>query len=360
MTTAPLSRQTAAELQSMDLEDKLIYTDANLWEWYHAWDGKCYVSFSGGKDSTVLAYLAAEHLNRYRTVPYPLVLVFVNTGLEYPEIQHFVDWYAAWLRRQFPRVEIQLVRLRPKMNIKQVLTRYGYPVISKAVSKTISGARGPEGRYKTYALRLLNGEVKLDNGKKSMYNVQKWEFLIDAPFSISNRCCDIMKKNPSHRFERLYGVRPITAEMAEESQNRMQKWLQTGCNAFDGKSPKSKPMSFWLEQDVLRLIKDRNLPICSVYGDIVYGDGENDYDAALAECPLHCTGCTRTGCMPCMFGVHLEKGENRFQRMRHTHPKHYRFCIEGGAVDPSDGLWKPDHRGLGMGKVLDYIGVENR
>ena len=358
MTTAPLSRQTAAELQSMDLEDKLIYTDANLWEWYHAWDGKCYVSFSGGKDSTVLAYLAAEHLNRYRTVPCPLVLVFVNTGLEYPEIQHFVDWYAAWLRRQFPRVEIQLVRPRPKMNIKQVLTRYGYSVISKVVSHNIWQAKHVPDT--TRYLRLMC--IKKDGTLAALDNAipQKWQSLLSAPFEVSPVCCDIMKKGPFTKFSRQEARYPITAQMADESRNRYRKWLQAGCNAFDGKHPKSNPMSFWREQDVLRLIKDRNLPICSVYGDVVYGDGENDYDAALAECPLHCTGCTRTGCMPCMFGVHLEKGENRFQCMRHTHPKHYRLCIEGGAVDPSDGLWKPDHRGFGMGKVLDYIGVENR
>lgn len=47
--------------------------------------------------------------------PWPLNLVFVNTGLEYPEIQHFVDDYAVWMRQEFPHVEVNLARLRPKM-----------------------------------------------------------------------------------------------------------------------------------------------------------------------------------------------------------------------------------------------------
>lgn len=51
------------------------------------------------------------------------------------------------------------------------------------------------------------------------------------------------------------------------------------------------------------------------------------------------------------------KGENRFERMKHTHPKHYDFCIGGGEFDPADGLWKPNEKGLGYGRVLDYIGV---
>ena len=88
-------------------------------------------------------------------------------------------------------------------------------------------------------------------------------------------------------------------------------------------------------------IVDHQIPLASVYGDIVASDGENDYDATLMDCPLHCTGCQRTGCMFCSLGAHLEKSENRFERMKHTHPKHYAFCIGGGEYDPADGLWKP-------------------
>lgn len=116
-------------------------------------------------------------------------------------------------------------------------------------------------------------------------------------------------------------------------------------------------MSFWTEQDVLQFIVERHLPYASVYGDIVASDGENDYAETLIDCKLHCTGCQRTGCMFCAFGAHLEKGENRFERMKHTHPKHYDFCIGGGEFDPADGLWKPNEKGLGYGRVLDFIGV---
>lgn len=118
-----------------------------------------------------------------------------------------------------------------------------------------------------------------------------------------------------------------------------------------------KPMSFWTEQDVLHFLLDRHIPFASVYGEIVASDGENDYSATLTPCPLHCTGCQRTGCMFCGFGAHLEKSENRFQRMRITHPKHHAFCVGGGEYDPADGLWKPNEKGLGYARVLDYIGV---
>ncbi len=114
----PIPKEAAKQLLALDLEDKVLLSREKIEQWYDAWDGKCYVSFSGGKDSTVLAYLAAKELSRYRTPIYPLTLVFVNTGLEYPEIQHFVNDYAAWLQKQFPRIDVQLVRLRPKLNMR--------------------------------------------------------------------------------------------------------------------------------------------------------------------------------------------------------------------------------------------------
>lgn len=352
-TNTTIPKEAAKKLLALDLEDKEILTYEKLDQWYTAWGGKCYVSFSGGKDSTVLAYLAARYLSSFRTPLYPLTLVFVNTGLEYPEIQKFVNEYAGWLRREFPRITVELVRLRPKMNIRQVIEKYGYSIVGKDVAHRIETARrSPESR----SMKLLRGEVLRSDGEKSMYNCEKWGYLLSAPFLVSDRCCGIMKESPAKRYERIVCAKPIIATMAEESLLRMQKWTATGCNAFEGKRPVGKPMSFWTEPDVLRFIVDHQLPYASVYGDIVASDGENDYAETLIDCKLHCTGCQRTGCMFCAFGAHLEKGENRFERMKHTHPKHYEFCIGGGEWD-ADGLWKPNEKGLGYGRVLDYVGV---
>ena len=140
-TNQPLTKDAARKLMALDLTAKELTTYEKLDEWYTAWGGQCYVSFSGGKDSTVLAYLAARYLASFRTPPWELNLVFVNTGLEYPEIQKFVNEYAAWLRREFLRVTVNLVRLRPKMNIRQVVTKYGYSIIGKDVAHRIEIAR---------------------------------------------------------------------------------------------------------------------------------------------------------------------------------------------------------------------------
>ena len=119
--------------------------------------------------------------------------------------------------------------------------------------------------------------------------------------------------------------------------------------------PISNPMSFWTEQDVLKYIKENNLPIASVYGEVISGDEDgNEYDSTLfGDCTYRTTGCNRTGCIFCAFGCHLEKEPSRFQRLKETHPRQYEYCIGGGEY--VDGVWQPNQQGLGMGHVFDEL-----
>ena len=71
------------QMQSLPLESKILMTKRRIESWYDYFDGQVYVSFSGGKDSTVLKHIVDS---MYDDVP----ALFVNTGLEYPEIQQFV------------------------------------------------------------------------------------------------------------------------------------------------------------------------------------------------------------------------------------------------------------------------------
>lgn len=110
-------------MQSMPLRIKVRMTENRIRGWIDEYgkDG-VYVSFSGGKDSTVLLDIVRKH--------YPGVLaVFVDTGLEYPEIRDFV--------KTFDNVEW----LKPKKTFRQVIEEYGYPFISKEVSDKVYGAR---------------------------------------------------------------------------------------------------------------------------------------------------------------------------------------------------------------------------
>ena len=201
----------------------------------------------------------------------------------------------------------------------------------------------------------------LTNEYSKRYDKSRYLFMLDAPFEISSSCCNVMKKEPMHRFHKETGKYPMTAQMASESRLRTSQWLMNGCNGFEMKSPISNPMSFWTEQDVLLYIKQNNLPICSVYGeivedlegtdavegqmtmsDIVGWEGQEMFDAERP--PLKTTGCNRTGCMFCGYGCHLEKGEGRFERMKKTHPKQY------------DYIMRPkEEGGLNYKEVIDWI-----
>ena len=324
------------KLQNLPFERKILITQTRIIEWYQKFDGQVYISFSGGKDSTVLLHIAREI---YPDIP----AVFVDTGLEYPEIRNFV--------KTFDNVTI----LRPKMRFDEVIRKYGYPIISKEVSECVSQARTTITRNKyTYKLKQLMGTVLNKDGSKSKFNKEKYQPLLYVDFKVSSKCCNVMKKGPLHSYEKKSGRFPITAQMAEESDSRKTQWLKNGCNGFGMKSPRSNPISFWTEQDILRYIKESGINIASVYGDIAYASDPDQIPLDIGcVCGKLCTtGCKRTGCVFCGFGAHLEKGEGRFQMLKRTHPKQYEYCMGGGAYD-EDGFWKPSKEGLGMAHVIE-------
>lgn len=317
------TREDLKYYQSLPLDLKIAKTKDNIREFVREFGvDDVYVSFSGGKDSTVLLDIARKM--------YPEIeAVFVNTGLEYPEIQKFV--------KTFDNVRV----VYPKHTFREVISEYGYPIIGKETAHNLSYAQ----KGARWALDMVNGESKQASGELSRFNIQKYKPLLNVDFKVSDACCRIMKKQPAHSIKKM----PIIATMAEESNLRLQQWLAKGCNSFDGIIA-SKPMSFWTQQDVLKYIKQSNLPIASVYGEIVEKDGQT----SLLDTELCTTGCSRTGCIYCGFGAHLEKGEGRFQRLKRTHPRLWVYCIEGGGYD-TDGLWKPNDKGLGLRHVFDTL-----
>lgn len=304
------------EMQNWDLDRKIAVSKTRIIEFYNKFYENnlsgVYVSFSGGKDSTVLLHLV-------RSIYPDTPAVFVDTGLEYPELREFV--------KTIPNV----TWLKPKMNFRQVIETYGYPVISKEQAQYIS-------EYRTTKSEKLK-DIRWNGNKWGMGKIsKKWRFLVDAPFMVTHKCCNVMKKNPSKDFEKKTGLKPIIGTMTCESKNRESSWKRYGCNAFDSKRPSSRPLSFWTEQDILEYIQKYNLSYASVYGDIIK-DKNNNYCT---------TGCERTGCVFCMFGVQRDTEPNRFQRLKQTHSKLWDYCMKPW----SEG-------GLGMKKVLDFIGVKS-
>jgi len=247
-------------------------------------------------------------------------LVFSNTGLEYPEIVEFVKSHP------------QLVIVRPEHSYKWVVDNCGYPVVSKRVSRYVRDCQCASDKNIASVNLRMTGLNRKGIYCPSMKLPEKWKKLINAPFKVSEQCCDYIKKRPLDKFSKESCSAPMTGELAEESKMREKTYLKQGCNFFGAKH-KSTPLGFWTHQDILEYIVTYKIPFCKIYGDIVQNPESKKYET---------TGEKRTGCYACMFGVHLERGGNRFTRMKITHPTLYDICINK----------------FGQGKILEYIGVE--
>jgi len=311
-------------LQKLDLNIKIHKTEQRIKEFYSnpKVNGKIYVAFSGGKDSTVL-------LDIVRSVYPNTPAMFVDTGLEFPEIKKFI--------KTIDNVDT----FRPKVGFREVLQKEGYPVISKNTAKKLRILEHTTNRNKAERRLFVTGMRTCDGGQsKAGKLANKWlkKFLVGyeeydkynldeidnvkyiAPFSVSERCCNIMKKEPAKRYHKETGRFQITGVMASDSMTRKVNYLRYGCNSFEGKI-QSQPLGFWREKDIWDYINEKNLPHSTIY-DEPFG-----YD--------------RTGCIFCMFGCHLEKYPNRFQRMQTTHPKLYEYCMNE----------------LGLKDVLKYLEI---
>jgi 3'-phosphoadenosine 5'-phosphosulfate sulfotransferase (PAPS reductase)/FAD synthetase len=283
------------ERQKLPLDVKVQMSLQRIKEWYTAHHGQVYVSFSGGKDSTALLHLV-------RSVFPDVEAVFIDTGLEWPEVRTFV------------KETTNITWIKPKKTFKQVISDYGYPVVSKENAQKLHEIR----TTKSDKLRNLRLYGRGDPKNSGMLP-HKWKYLIDAPFKISSNCCNILKKYPVKKYEKKSGKKPFVGMMACDSSLRKSAYLRKGCNAFDVSRPMSTPLAFWVEEDIWEYLRTRKVPYSKIYDK----------------------GYTRTGCMWCCFGIHLEGTPNRFQLMRDTHPSQYRYCIEK----------------LRLGEVLNFMEV---
>lgn len=363
------------EYQSYPLEVKINLTISRIRAWIKEYGEQgCYISFSGGKDSTVLMDIVRNKMG------YNVPAMFVNVPTQFPELKQFA---MTW-----DNVEI----INPKISFMEVCEKYGFPLISKETADCVKGARkyvqnlkasnsNLEKMSSAELAELMNNDKFKRNGSvvrlanilgmntrnnnyqakgdiskedKSKYSQEKYKFFLDADFEISGRCCSVMKKNPSHWYSKRTGRKPMTAEMAEESRHRKMQWLKNGCNGFDMEEPKSTPMAFWTEQDILKYIYDNKLPICSVYGDVVIDydamgelDGQVVFDDFQQDVKYKTTGCNRTGCCLCAFGSHLESKEDaRFLMLKETHPKMYNLLdiIKNNGVTYREAIeWTNEH-----------------
>lgn len=263
-----------------------------------------YVSFSGGKDSTILLHVV-------RSIFPDVKAVFLDTWLEYPEIRKFV--------KGFKNVDI----IKPVLNMKDIIDQYGWCFPGKDVAEAIWYAR----KGKRWAINKLHGLDKNGNPNEFRQQYIKWLPLYESDIPISHFCCIKQKEEPIAIYEKETGRHPILALLASESQRRRESYFRTGCISFDTARPMSKPMSFFTEQDILHYIVEKNIKIASPYG-VIYEEnqciGQNSFCMAGK---LKCSGEQRTGCMFCPVGCHLNNFA-KFKRLKEHNLQLYNYCME--------------------------------
>lgn len=282
---------------AMPFASKVQWSRQRIREWYDHFDGKVYVAFSGGKDSQVLLHLVRSD--------YPDVPAVFYAEPTFPEVLAIVQ--------QTPNC----VTLRPKKKLPAIIERFGYPVISKEVARYVYEARSAGSDSATWRLRTT-GVTSRDTYSKRSRLPRKWLKLLTAPFLVSDRCCNINKKNPAKAYAKRTGRYAIIGTLACESNQRMLAYKRFGCNGYDLSQPRSTPLGVWTPEDVA-----------------TYSDAHG-----IKHAEVYDMGYTRTGCMVCGFGCHMRK-PNQFELLRDTHPKVWRWGMET----------------LGWQRVLDWLDI---
>lgn len=281
-------KKTLKTLRHMNLDSKIIQTKYLIKQAVNEFGIEhVYISYSGGKDSTVLSHIAKSM--------YPNILhLFANTTNEYPETIEHIRWEKEENGTNIITV-IPIDAHGEVWTFKKVVERYGYPMYSKRVSNAI----------RTYQ-HALSERTKNNAQEYIDRNFKKYDKYKELP--ISDKCCDKLKKEPLRKKAKELGLEcAILGILASESYQREKDWLEYGCNVFhERKDNQSRPLSFWTEKDILDYIEQNNVRISKLYD----------------------MGYARNGCMYCGFGVHLEPdGYNRYQKLKVTHPIQFRYFI---------------------------------
>ena len=253
-----------------------------------------YISFSGGKDSTVLHYLFDEALPNNR-----IPRVYIDTGIEYQMIREFVYNMA--------KNDDRFVIVKPTLPIKATLEKYGYPFKSKEHSLRVYQFN--KGSNSNYIKKYLSGYDH--NGKRTTFvcpKILKYQFEERGKYNYSNLCCQKLKKEPFHKWEKEnHKSIALTGMRAEEGGTR----VRLGCIITDskGRLKKFHPLIKVDEQWEDWYIKERNIRLCELYYP-----------------PFNFK---RTGCKGCPFSLDLA---NQLDVMGRLLPNERKQC---------EILWKP-------------------
>ena len=232
-------------------------------------ENSSYISFSGGKDSTILHYLIDLALPNNR-----IPRVFINTGIEYLDIIKYV--------KELQSRDDRIVIIKPKKNIKSTLEKYGYPMKSKQHSHNLS----------IYQHSGMTKSVKKYLGVEKGNNIfkcpQRLAYQFSTTFNIkcSEQCCNKMKKEPAKEWAKENNKNILLTGMRKEEGGQRKS---AKCTVFDETKNlvKFHPLLVVDEEWIEEFIKRNNIEVCKLY---------------LAPYNFR-----RTGCKGCPFSLDLQE-----------------------------------------------------
>jgi len=263
----------------------------------------CYLGFSGGQDSAVIAHLtelAAPEME----------FVFNDTGLEFLETYEYVSWW----EKEFKRI---ITRTKPMKKLADILREDGYPLYSKRIAYMLSTEKRVA-NLKSQDLRPA-GSYKLLASAKVLHT-------LDAGVKISDKCCHYLKHGPADKYAAEQGfTASILGMRADDSRDRRRNWLTMGCYYPVKKgADRVWPLAFWTEADVAK------------YHEVV----------GLPRAGLYDKGFTRNGCRLCGFGCHLAS-PNKFELLAIWYPKFWKAAMtKFGYFDACERLGIKDGRNI--------------
>ena len=282
----------------MPYNDKLIWAKEKIIDFLN-WCQKenkkeVLVSFSGGKDSTVLLDLVAKVHKEINSEIYLVPAYAIE--ITFPSTVQFIKSTVEQYQDQYPYIKNPLF-VKPIKPWIDILKSKGYPIYSKKISTMLN-------RLKRSKTKTLLSKIAFGIEPSAKYKISKQRlFLLDSEMTyfideqgnrinyfFSEKCCDYVKGGLKH------DKRPsFIGTMANESELRKQSWIKNGCNIYNQNHPMSRPLSIWNTNDIWTYIKENKLNINDAYG---YQPSKHNINELRFS---------RLGCTACPLGSSLEE-----------------------------------------------------
>jgi 3'-phosphoadenosine 5'-phosphosulfate sulfotransferase (PAPS reductase)/FAD synthetase len=285
----------------MPYPQKLLHAQKVVKQAFDREDVKWALSFSAGRDSTVLSHLMVELLGR--RIPH----VMSNTRMEYPETLKMFKRWREWLEQR----DVECHQVFPDVRPKELWPKIGVPLWSKQLAyKYRKFAASSSDKLPSYVPEDMHDEFRKAKA---------------CGLKITEKCCDYLKKKPMKKWDKEHGITGhFTGVRCSESRARRLAWIQAGAlyqAVTHGNRWIANPLAFWTEADVERYLKDNNIEV--LRPDTLNGG---------------------SGCVTCMFGCRSRASEgekNNLQDLKTRNPK----------------MWETALDDWGYREVLDQLGV---